>query len=39
MGKVQVSGETRITRRSVLCGVLVTAAVTTARTVLAQQQM
>ena len=37
MAKIQASGEMRITRRSVLCGALVTAAVTAARTVLAQQ--
>jgi arylformamidase len=37
MGKIQASGETRMTRRSVLCGALVTAAVAAARTVLAQQ--
>jgi arylformamidase len=37
MGKIQASGETRMTRRSVLCGALVTVAVAAARTVLAQQ--
>ena len=37
MGKIQTSGETRMTRRSVLCGALATAAVAAARTVLAQQ--
>ena len=37
MGKIQASGEIRMTRRSVLCGALVTVAVGTARTVLAQQ--
>ena len=37
MGKIQSSGETRMTRRSVLCGALVTAAVASTRTVLAQQ--
>jgi hypothetical protein len=37
MRKIQTSGENRMTRRSVLCGALVTAAVAAARTVLAQQ--
>ena len=37
MEKIQASGETRMTRRSVLCGALVTAAVASTRTVLAQQ--
>jgi arylformamidase len=37
MGKIQSSGEIRMTRRSVLCGALVTVTVAAARTVLAQQ--
>jgi arylformamidase len=37
MGKIQSSGETRMTRRAVLCGALVTAAVASTRTVLAQE--
>jgi len=37
MGKIQASGETRVTRRAVLCGALVTVAVAAARAVLAQQ--
>jgi hypothetical protein len=37
MEKIQASGEIRMTRRSLLCGALVAAAVGTARTVLAQQ--
>ena len=37
MSDIQASGAIRMTRRSVLCGALVTAAVAAARTVLAQQ--
>src|SRR5262245_4634217 len=37
MEKIQTSGETRMTRRSVLCGALVTAAVAAGKTVLAQE--
>jgi hypothetical protein len=37
MGKIQASGETRMTRRAVLCGALVTAALGATRTVMAQQ--